>query len=95
MIEAIRAAWNSIRDRKQAYTYVFRSPSGATVLRDLANFCRATTPPVGADRDETMRLVGRTEVYHRIMQFTRLTDDELFKVFTEGKYPIVKHEDDE
>lgn len=80
--------------RKQAYQLVFRSPAGAKVLLDLQQFCRATSPPWGSNPQETARLVGRNEVWHRIMQHLNLTPEELYNTYG-GQFPIVQAESED
>jgi hypothetical protein len=95
LLHRIRNTFDFLRDRKRAYQLVFRSPSGAIVLRDMAAFCRATSPPWGTSPEDTARYVGRNEVWHRIMQHLNLSEDELFQLYTENKYPVVRVEEDD
>lgn len=92
-VAAVKRTLDYLLDRKRSYQFVFRSPSGAAVLRDLAKFCRATSPPWGSTPGETARLVGRNEVFHRIIQHMNLSPEELFQVYTENRYPIIKVEE--
>lgn len=73
--------------RRRAYQLVFGSPAGKEVLKDLAAFCRARETCVVAergqpvDRERTLVLEGRREVWLRIQQHTRLTEAELYALF--------------
>lgn len=93
--EKVRHTLDFIFDRKRAYQLVFRSPSGAIVLRDMAKFCRATSPPWGASPEETARYVGRNEVWHRIIEHLNLSPEELFQLYTEHRFPIIRVEENE
>jgi hypothetical protein len=51
------------------------------VLRDLAKFCRAhETTASPSDRDTYIK-EGRREVWLRIQQHLRLTDEQLWELF--------------
>jgi hypothetical protein len=91
----LQRTFQFVRDRRRAYQYAFRSPSGAIVLQDLAKFCRATSPPWGSTAEETARYVGRNEVWHRILQHLNLSEEELFALVTENRYPIHVEENEE
>lgn len=91
IIQWVKETLFALGQRKQAYQLAFRSPHGQTVLRDLAKFCRATTPPWGSNPQETARLVGRNEVWQRIMQHLNLTEAELYNTYG-GQYPIAQTE---
>lgn len=66
------------QNRKRAYQLAFTSPAGQQVLTDLASFCRAEeTCVVPGDRDKTLVLEGRREVWLRIQQHLHLTDEQL------------------
>lgn len=52
------------------------------VLEDLAKFCRAAeTCVVPGDRDKSLLLEGRREVWLRIQQHLHLTDEELMVLY--------------
>lgn len=93
--EYVRDTFTLLRDRKRAYQFSFRSPSGALVLRDLAKFCRATSPPWGSTPEDTARYVGRNEVWHRIIEHLNLSEDELFQLYTDNKFPVLRVEEDD
>lgn len=50
------------------------------VLSDLARFCRAHSSTGHADPHIAARLDGRREVWLRIQNHLRLTDDELWQL---------------
>lgn len=62
----------------RAYQLTFNSPSGQIVLADLAPFCRAVESClVLGDTHATAALEGRREVFLRITQYARLTEEEI------------------
>lgn len=78
--EALRAV---IRERQGAYHRLFTSgqplPGDVqVVMDDLAHFCRAYETPYSADQRLTDVAIGRGEVYRRILEYSRLSNDELF-----------------
>lgn len=83
--ERIRSTLEFLRQRKTAYHLVFRldQPADMEVLRDLAWFCRANEScVVPGDRDRTLLLEGRREVYLRIVQHLKLTPEQLFELYS-------------
>lgn len=74
-----------LRFRKRAYQLVFRKdqPAVMEVLEDLAKFCRANEScVVPGDRDRTLMLEGRREVWLRVQQHLGLTDEQLFSLYS-------------
>lgn len=70
-------------EMKTAYQLAFGSPAGRTVLQDLKPFCRAReTCVVPGDRDKTLVLEGRREVYLRVQDILDLTPEQLVELFT-------------
>jgi hypothetical protein len=64
-----------------AKSRAYRGLSDEAIL-DLAVFCRANeTCAVPGDRDKTLMLEGRREVFLRIMQHRHLTPDQLFSLY--------------
>lgn len=64
-----------------AYRQLFRGVAGRTVLDDLARFCHAnTTVHVVGDTHGSAQLEGRRQVWLRIQQALRLTDDKLQEI---------------
>jgi len=66
--------------RRRAYQTVFLSPVGEEVIADLARFCRATGSTFHPDARVSAQLDGRREVFLRIQQHLRLTDDQLWQI---------------
>jgi hypothetical protein len=78
-----------LRDRKKAYQLSLspKTAHGDMVLRDLARFCRAwESCVIPGDHDRTLLLEGRREVWLRIQQHLKLTDQELYNLYN-GKAP--------
>lgn len=79
-----------LRDRSKAYKLVFQGDhkvAGDIVLRDLARFCRAhESCVIPGDHDRTLLLEGRREVWLRIQQHLKLSDQELYNLYA-GKAP--------
>lgn len=92
LADAVRLTLEALGMRSRSYYLVFRSPQGAEVLKDLAPFCRAQQPAWGATPEDTARLIGRNEVWCRIMQHLNLTPEELYAMYG-GKYPITTPEE--
>lgn len=75
--------------RKKAYQYAFSYTSGhgRLLLDDLARFCRAneTCVVIGADghvdKERSLILEGRREVWLRIQQHIHLDDAQLMQIF--------------
>jgi hypothetical protein len=70
-----------IGDRKNAYELTFEGIHGEAVLRDLAKFCRATQSTFHKDERIHATLEGRREVFLRIMDHLKLTQDDLYKLY--------------
>ncbi len=71
--------------RRGDYQAVFRNPRGEKVLEDLARFCRAHKSTAHADPYIAARLDGRREVFLRIQEHLRLSDDELWRLYNSPK----------
>ncbi len=75
------------RTLTKCYAYVFglQNPANIEVLIDLARFCRANEScVVPGDRDRTLMLEGRREVWLRIQQHLGLTEDQAFSLYSGG-----------
>lgn len=76
-----------LTNRKRAYQLAFGSPAGQAVLMDLAPFCRAAESCVVAvkglpiDRDRTMILLGRNEVWLKIQNHLNLKPEQLYAIY--------------
>jgi hypothetical protein len=74
--------WNRRRD----YRAVFDTDEGQRVLADLRGFCRVDSTCVIVGKDgkidthATMVAEGRREVFLRIVEILRLTDEQLHKL---------------
>lgn len=76
--------------RKRCYQLTFQKdqPANMSVLEDLARFCRANeTCVVPNDRDRSLVLEGRREVWLRIQQHLQLSPEILFALYTGGQSP--------
>lgn len=88
----IRLAYQYLARRRLAYVKVFENyavngtPSN-TVLRDLAEFCRANETTYNADPRIHAALEGRREVWLRIQKHLKLSDVELWEVLDGRRLP--------
>ena len=71
--------------RRSAYVTTFRGPEATIVLADLAKFCRANETVFHPEQRVTDALIGRNEVWLRIQQHLKLSDDELLEIYTGEK----------
>lgn len=76
----VAKARSFLRTRAQAYQITFDNVQGKRVLKDLARFCRAHQTTVHADERMTHVLEGRREVWLRIQQHLRLSEEELWQL---------------
>lgn len=74
-----------IVSRRQAYRALFRGPHRDKVLEDLAMFCRAHESTFHEDTRLAANLDGRREVWLRIVNHLRLSDEDLFLLATGRK----------
>lgn len=76
-----------LRRRQQAYTSVFSGKGGEEdvkfVMLDLAHFTRAYSPTWNVNQKVQDLLEGRREVFMRIMDFTSLDHDTLYRKYTD------------
>lgn len=70
-----------LQRRRTAYLRTFSNPMGEEVLADLAKFCRAHASTFHTDPRAHALAEGRREVFLRIAQHLRLTDEELWKLY--------------
>lgn len=68
--------------RRTAYVKTFDSNFGDEVIRDLAKFCRANESTFNPDARAHAVLEGRREVWLRIQHHLRLTDEELWRIYS-------------
>jgi hypothetical protein len=73
----------TLKNRVGAYRAVFdiNGPRTREVLVDLARFCRANESTFHPDARVSAQLDGRREVWLRIQQHLKLTDDQLWALF--------------
>jgi hypothetical protein len=70
-----------LRLRKRAYQFTFGQPHHNEALKDLAKFCRIGTAPWHPDQRKTDILIGRQEVFFRIINHLKLEPDDLYKIY--------------
>lgn len=70
-----------LRLRKQSYQLALTSPAGQRVLADLACFCRASESVYHSTTRGTDILIGRHEVWLRIVNHLRLSDEQLMALY--------------
>lgn len=91
--EKVEATLAFLLERKRSYQSAFSTAPQQIALIDLASFCRANeTCVVPGDRDRTLVLEGRREVWLRIQQHLNLTPEQLFMLF--AGTPIKTGDDD-
>lgn len=91
--KAVEVTLRFLRDRKKAYqlTFQLNQPSNVIVMEDLAKFCRAAeTCVVPGDRDKSLVLEGRREVWLRIQQHLQLQPEVLFALYSGNSLPVEK-----
>ena len=83
MQSLVQIAREFLRGRSLSYRRVFTlsNPDAADVLADLAKFCRAHDTTAHPDTHMAARLDGRREVWLRIQNHLRLTDDQLWLLY--------------
>lgn len=77
-----------VRRSKVSYARVFGGGNAtaddvAFVMHDLAWFCKAFDPLWSSDPREQDRYVARREVFQRILEYTSLDADTLYKRYVE------------
>jgi len=83
--EAARRLKNFVLRRRGAYQDVFIGPRANVVLQDLASFCRANKTIYTKDDRASYILEGRRQVWLRITDQLRLTQDELWQLYKDPK----------
>lgn len=68
--------------RRYAYRATFKGPLADTVLMDLARFCRAHQSTFLPDARAHAVLEGRREVFLRIQNHLKLTDEQLWELYS-------------
>lgn len=77
----VEKARGFLKQRQTAYQRTFAGVSGEIVLRDLAKFCRAHDTTFHLDERASAVLQGRNEVWLRIQQHLKLTDEQLWHLY--------------
>ena len=73
----IEHAKSFLRNRRISYKVAFGGPHGKAVLEDLAKFCRASESCFHPDQRIHAALEGRREVWLRILEHVKLSEEEL------------------
>jgi len=77
---ALEAVLSKIRRRRAAYRETFAGPVAQIVLADLARFCRANESTFHEDPRVHAVAEGRREVWLRIVNHSKLTEQELLQL---------------
>ncbi len=82
-----------IKARRSKYDEVFSEGETSQaaidfVMKDLLGFCHIDTTPFHINPAVQNVYIGRGEVYHRILDFTRLRHDTLYLKYTDAKYKL-------
>lgn len=72
----------ALGDRRHAYRTTFKGPVAEVVLQDLAKFCRAHQSTFHADPRAHAVAEGRREVWLRIQNHLKLTDEQLWALYS-------------
>ena len=70
-----------LRLRKRAYQFTFGQPQHDEALKDLAKFCHIGKAPYHPDQRKNDILIGRQEVFFRIIDHLKLEADDLYKIY--------------
>lgn len=83
MFETLQEFIHFLIKRKQAYLHVFnpRDQFVQIVLKDLAHFCRGDRSTFDKDPQVHALLEGRREVFLRIMEHTKMNQDDFFEKY--------------
>jgi len=87
-IDTVGRILDFVRARKKSYALCFMQPAGNQVLIDLADFCRAaetcvvTNADGSIDRNRSLVLEGRREVWLRIQNHLNLSSEDLYRLAT-------------
>lgn len=68
--------------RREAYTKTFdpRNPYAQIVLADLRKFCRGTGSKYMGDVNKTHVMLGRNEVWERLMTYLNIPEEDIAKL---------------
>ncbi len=70
-----------LRLRKRAYQFTFGDAKTNEALKDLARFCHIGRAPYNANSRLNDILIGRQEVFFRIIDHLKLQPDELHDLY--------------
>jgi len=73
-----------LKERQHNYRTTFNTPTGELVLKDLAKFCRAHETTFHENDRAHVLAEGRREVWLRIQQHLKMTDEEIWALFGQG-----------
>jgi len=79
-VNLIEKARNYLSQRQRAYKLAFTGVAGDAVLQDLARFCRANQSCFHPDERVSALMEGRREVWLRIMEHLKLTEEQLANI---------------
>jgi hypothetical protein len=74
-------ALDYLRLRKRAYQFTFGQSKDNEALKDLAKFCHIGKAPYHPDQRKNDVLIGRQEVFFRLIDHLKLEPDELYKIY--------------
>ena len=82
----------AVQKRQHAYKATFKGALAQEVLEDLMHFCRANeTCVVPGDRDATLILEGRREVFLRIQEHLNLSPEQMWDLYTGNRpHPLAR-----
>ena len=89
MSELIEKARRFLMRRRHNYRLTFLSPPGQEVLADLSKYCFANKSTAQPNRDLSLILQGRREVWLRIANHMNMSPDDLWRLYHEGENPSV------
>jgi len=72
-----------LKDLETSYRAGFGAQVCEEAMADLREFCHATKSAFSNDPLEMARLIGRKEVYDRIMTFLKVDYDNYFNITTQ------------
>lgn len=74
----LRSLVTKLQNRRRVYRYAFGTDEGAAVLADLRKFCHYGDEKfVKGDPLATAQLLGREQVFRRILGYLQLDDERL------------------
>jgi hypothetical protein len=77
----IEKARNYLSRRRRAYQLSFAGVNGEIVLHDMSKFCRANKSCFHPDARVEALMEGRREVWLRIMDHLKLSEDQLSAIY--------------